>query len=453
MPAPATGHTGRVTAFLGTRRGALITMGVIIAAFLVFGVAWGVAHPAVFVKAGGDGEFIEIMAKQMLTTGVYAYKATTPNAIRTPAYPLFLAAVYAITGSARSTGGPHVLVYWLQLLFAAGSIVLTYLIGSEIFGRRPGLFAALLMALYPPMQQSAVKILTEPMTMLLFLAYVYVQLLAIRRDRRWLWLLTGVLFAGAVMVRPNLAVVGIVPLAYVLFAKHDWRRLLVQTALLAVGFALVVSPWVVRNVVTLHRPVVLADQTGDPLLAGIDPYHYELGWTYRYAGPSYLAYVKANAQAATGTVPAEFQVSKTTYALRVLGGMLRHQPARTVEWFTLGKLRSMFARLWEDGGGRTMTSVTWTIQFALVGLGFLGMALSFRDRRFRLLTFMIIVGVITLLPYVPEPRYVFSFMPLLAVLGAGAVMRAWEAPGPDGPEPVGDAPARETETEMPVARS
>jgi len=178
--------------------------------------------------------------------------------------------VYAITAARAAPGGPHVLVYWLQLLFAAGSIVLTYLIGSEIFGRRPGLFAALLMALYPPMQQSAVKILTEPMTMLLFLAYVYVQLLAIRRDRRWLWLLTGVLFAGAVMVRPNLAVVGSSlsrtcssPSTTGPPARPDRpARGRFRPGRLALGGAQ-----------RRHAPParVLADQTGDPLLAGIDP--------------------------------------------------------------------------------------------------------------------------------------------------------------------------------------
>jgi len=169
--------------------------------------------------------------------------------------------------------------------------------------------------------------------------------------------------------------------------------------------------------------VILADQTGDPLLAGVDPYHYELGAIYRYAGPSYVDYVKM--RAAGPPYPAGYELMKGEYGTRVIGTMLRHQPLKTIEWFTLGKLRSMFARLWEDGGGRTMTSITWVIQFAVVAFGFMGMALSLRDRRFRLPTFMILLAVAALLPYVPEPRYVFPLMPLLAVLAAGTMMRAW----------------------------
>ena len=426
MTARAAGWMTRARTFLGERRGALIVLGLIIAAFLTVGVVWGLTHPSAFTKATGDGVGYEELTKQWLTKGVYGFKSTEPNAWRTPAYPVMLAGIYAATGYADRPGGPYLLIYWIQLLFGAGSIALTYLIGSELLGRRAGLLAALLIAAYPPTLQSAAKILTEPMTMLFFLGYVYVQLLAIRRESKPLWFVTGALFAAAVLARPGLALIALVPLAYLLVTKRDWRRLLVQTALLAAGFALVVSPWFIRNVVELHDPIFLAKQTGDPLLAGVDPYHYEMGAKYRYGGPSYVAYTVARA-AGPGKVPPEFQVSKSEYAMHVIAGMLRKSPARTIEWFTLGKIRSLFARIWEFGPGGTILSIAWVVQIAIVGLGSLGMVLSIRDERFRLLTLMLLVGVASLLPYVPEPRYVFAFMPLLAVLGAGAAQRAWNA--------------------------
>lgn len=410
----------RFIASLGERRGALIALSVIIAAFLLFAVAWSLFPHTAFIRVKGDGAYYETLAKQLLTRGVYGYQSTRPNAWRTPGFPLFLAAVYRVTGYSNRPGGPYVLLYFIQILFGAGSIALTYLVGSELLGRRPGLLAALLVAIYPPTQQSAIQVLTEPLTLVLFLAYVYVQLLAVRRDRTWLWFAAGVTFASAVMVRPGLALVGLVPLLYVAATRRDWRRLGVQAAVLLAGFALVVAPWFVRNVITLHRPIILAEQTGDPVLAGADPYYYDISPKYEFAGPSYFAYTKLESSGAP-------HPSKMDFALQVIGNRLRMHPSQTIEWFTLGKLRSMFVRLFASGGGQTLESITWVVHLAIVVIGFLGMVLSIKDRRFRMLTFMIIVGVVSLLPYVPEPRYVYAFIPLLAVLAAGTMQRAWDA--------------------------
>jgi hypothetical protein len=259
--------------------------------------------------------------------------------------------------------------------------------------------------------------------MLLFLAYVYVQVLALKGRRRSLWLVAGLLFGATVMVRPGFLLVGTVPILYALISRPDRRGLLLRAALLAAGFAVVVSPWFVRNVVALHRPILLAEHTGDPLLAGIDPYHFEMGWKYRYAGPTYVEYM-AHHPVTFGPYAPAYDMAADDYALRAVGEMSRQNPLRVVEWFTLGKIRSMFTRQWEGGIG-AMATVTWFTLIAMVAFGFMGMALSIKEERFRLLTWIVVVGVVSLLPFVPEPRYVFEFMPLLAVLAAGAVYRAW----------------------------
>jgi 4-amino-4-deoxy-L-arabinose transferase-like glycosyltransferase len=442
MPEVPTQAVQRPAPHVAERRRSLIMLAVIVVAFLAYGIGYAFAHPEAFTMPKGDGINYEVMVKQLLKTGVYAYRDKVPNAAITPGYPVFLAGVYAASGkTTRPTGdngGPYRLIYWLQLAFAAGSIVLTYLIGAELFGRTPGLIAAVLLALFPPMQQSALKLLTEPLGMVLFLGYVYVQIVAMRRDRWWQWLIAGLLFGAAVMVRPSFATVGIVPLLYVLVTRRDWRRWLVQAVLLAAGFALVVSPWVVRNVQVMHRPIVLADHTGDPLLAGIDPYHYELGWKYRYSGPTYQDYMKHHPMASGPYAPA-YDMTNDEYAMKALGKMFQENPAGTIEWFTIGKLRSMFTRLWEGGTG-PMATVTWATLIVMVSFGFMGIVLAFKEERFRLLALMVAIGVATLLPFVPEPRFVFGLMPLLAVLGAGVIYRAWTL-RPYGPSIAAELPS------------
>ncbi len=407
---------------LGDRRKTLLVLGLIVVAFLLAGLVAEGGQELSSV-GGGDSKFYEIMVKQWLTKGVYAYKRDTPNAVVTPGYPVVLAAVYKATGYADRPGGPYRLIFWIQLLFAAGSVALTYFIGEELLGRGPGLLAAALMAAFPPMIGSATDILTEPLAMLLFLGFLYAQLRAMRRGGRWLYALAGALAAWVVMVRPSFLPLAALPFAYELLRRpRRWKTMIVPVALFVAAFAVVVSPWVARNAISLHRPMLLPNGRGDPVLAGVDPYHWELGPAYRYSGPSYQAYMAAHKSGKP--VPPEYDMQKEQYAYRVMGTMLRHQPTRLIAWMTIGKFGAMYGRTWE-GGMRNVLTLTWGVQGVLVVFGFSGVLLAFRDERLRLPALLVVVGTVALLPFVPEPRFVFGFFPLLAVLAAGALQRTF----------------------------
>jgi 4-amino-4-deoxy-L-arabinose transferase-like glycosyltransferase len=404
----------------------LVALAVIVLVFLVIGFMWAVRHPPLAQSNNGDGRFYETMVKQLLTTGVYGYKSTTPNAYVTPGYPYFLAAVYAVTGYATKARGPYGLIHMLQLLMSAGSIVLTYLIGSELFGRRVGLGAAALIALFPPLYVQVFQLVTEPMAMVTFLGSIYALLLAKRRGAVWLWALAGGLFAVAILVRPGFLIAGIAGAAYALWTGEDRSRWLVHLGAAAVAFAVVVSPWVTRNVIQFHEPVLLSNHMGDPLLAGVDPYHWEKLAKYQYAGPTYFRYMELQSEAASGNAGAA--ISRDAFMRSAVIGLVRADPVGMVEWFTIGKLRSMYARIWMAQKGWIL-SLTWAVQFVLVGLGFGGVLLAIRDPRLRLLAAIILFGVATLLPFVPEPRFVYCYWPLLAVCAAAMMSAAWRGAG------------------------
>jgi hypothetical protein len=211
------------------------------------------------------------------------------------------------------------------------------------------------------------------------------------------------------------------------FLHSDLKGAATRAALVAAGFAIVVSPWVVRNVVTLHQPFVLSQtgREGDPLLAGVDPYYYERGDQYKYAGPSYKRYFTATVQTPEGPKPLSATIGRKEYGMQVLKEELRRRPVTTIEWFTTGKMRAMFGRLW-DAGDHTTLTIAWFDQFAIVGLGLAVLLAMLRQRRLRVVGLMLLVGVGSLLPFVPEPRFVFSFMPLLAVFAANAAVRIVE---------------------------
>jgi hypothetical protein len=67
-----------------------------------------------------------------------------------------------------------------------------------------------------------------------------------------------------------------------------------------------------------------------------------------------------------------------------------------------------------------------TVIRALIAvLGWVGVVYSLWDRRLLAISLMIVIGTLTLLPFVPEPRFVFGYLPLLAVLAAAMLRRIW----------------------------
>lgn len=67
-----------------------------LAAFLRIDFLTSVHH-----KVSHDSIYYDEMVRQLLETGVYAYKDTEPNAQVTPGYPLFMAAVYKLADYER----------------------------------------------------------------------------------------------------------------------------------------------------------------------------------------------------------------------------------------------------------------------------------------------------------------------------------------------------------------
>ncbi|TLM72538.1 MAG: hypothetical protein FDZ70_08335 [Actinobacteria bacterium] len=208
----------------------MLVVGIVL--YLAFGVIYAARSSATLSTPLGDGQYYEIMARQILTDHVYGYKSDRPNAYVTPGYPLFLAAVYGVTGHAEE-GRPWPVLVALQLLFGAGAIALVYVLGSDLAGERAGAIAAFLFALYPPGFLIAPLWLTEPLGTVALLGYVVLQLRARERRSVPLALAAGAVLALAVLTRPAVLPVAVVPFA--LRAALGPREGLVRQAALALA--------------------------------------------------------------------------------------------------------------------------------------------------------------------------------------------------------------------------
>ena len=211
--------------------------------------------------------------------GFSAPGSTAPTAYRPPLYPVMLAAIILSGGGAVTIGVVHVLL-------GTATVGLTWAIGRKLqLGNRAG-WAAALVALDPLLLLYA----SYPMTETLFTFLVALLLLRIAVSnadksnappRRWRQAVTGGVFGLCALCRPTTWPFAVL-LAMLWLGRH-WRTLattpvrtiaaaLPWPALLAA--ALTISPWLVRNLVVFHRPILTTTHGGYTLLLGNNPVFY-----------------------------------------------------------------------------------------------------------------------------------------------------------------------------------
>ncbi len=184
------------------------------------------------------------------------------HSVQTASFPpgfVFLLAAASVVGF-KSFFAQRI---WCCIIGAA-AITVTGLAGREIAGRRVGLIAAALIAVYPNVWMSDELGLSETVTPLLV---SFVLLMAYRFWKRpglasVVWF--GVSIGVAAIARDELALLGLfifVPM--VLMAKSlTWRRRITGVALGGLAGLLVVAPWVGYNLSRFKNPVFISSGLG-----------------------------------------------------------------------------------------------------------------------------------------------------------------------------------------------
>src|SRR5438552_7553927 len=167
-----------------------------------------------------------------------------PEVIRTPGYPLFVAAIDRVIGQG------HLAVATAQALVFAAICLLVYALALRVVNDRIAFAAALFTALYPPLPYFAALTLTEVFTSFLVTLGVYLWLRSLRNGNGWA-AGAGAILAWAALTRPSFQYL---PLALIAAAWLVAPRGTVARrrgiVLLAV-FAAALTPWLLYNVVFL----------------------------------------------------------------------------------------------------------------------------------------------------------------------------------------------------------
>jgi 4-amino-4-deoxy-L-arabinose transferase-like glycosyltransferase len=215
---------------------------------------WPVSDYGVFDK----------IAMNVATGHGYALTAGLPTTYRPPGYPLLLAGIYAVFGHSILAAR------LVNALLGVMGCFLTYVLASQLFDRRIGLFAALIVAGFPSYILHGNLLATENLFIPLLLGSLVTFLHAVQQEKaRWAyWILSGALLGAAVLTRPAILLLPAVWGGVLL-----WQRVpLKQTAIavLVIGGVMVatIAPWTVRNARVSGEFIPVATEGGITLLAG-----------------------------------------------------------------------------------------------------------------------------------------------------------------------------------------
>jgi hypothetical protein len=176
-----------------------------------------------------------------------------PEVIRTPVYPMFLAAIYKVAGTGQLP------VALAQTALFAAIVLFVHAIARRIDKDRDGLAlgAAALTALFSPIPYFGALVVTELWTTFVFTASMWMAIRAVRSRRLAAFGALGILLGLTALSRPVFALfpVGIVLVGLVFFPLTRVRRRpsLGAWAVLLLAFAIAMLPWFAYNYVTLGQ--------------------------------------------------------------------------------------------------------------------------------------------------------------------------------------------------------
>jgi 4-amino-4-deoxy-L-arabinose transferase-like glycosyltransferase len=189
-------------------------------------------------------------ARTFVASGTYGFVAGHPSALTQPLYGFFLIPIYWIFGRSWESVG-------LAQILVAALTALTVLAIARRIAPRLAVLAAVVATLNPYLIWHDVHVNREILDQLVLALIVLTVLLALeRRTLRWV-VLTGALCGVAVLGNPRLLAVPL--LVGVFLAVLKVGRPAVTIAVVVVAAGVVVSPWVIRNKVSVGCFAVTTD--------------------------------------------------------------------------------------------------------------------------------------------------------------------------------------------------
>lgn len=368
-----------------------------------------------------------------------------PAITRPPAYPFFMAAVYACVGE-RMDARPEIwrsrwhILRLVQGLLDASVCVLVFFLARALapaLAWAP-LMAAAIYAVSPYNVFYARALLSECLTSFLLTAGLLACVHAARRSARLGWLATGVLLGLAVLANPQLVLFPVLLGAWLFLRSAGGCRDRLRAPLLCLaGTALAVAPWLARNALVFHRPATISLS---PLWSSVFFKTFESKDTWCgfstppesvFPDPEERAAIKARMDSIfwflnRGTV--ELAEADREFRPLVLQ-RIREHPGRTLASWIEGVPRLWYQDYIQMYRDREATGVFVLVYLALA-LYAAGRASPPERAAMAPVGLLAVYVTLVFLPLHIEPRYSVTAMPgLIAVAGSGLARAIADASG------------------------
>lgn len=328
-----------------------------------------------------------------------------------PGYPLVLALALTVFGQNLIVGK------LLNAVLGAATALFVYIFATRVSNRRVGIVAGTITAIFPTQVFFSTVLLTEVLFTTLTTAFVLLVMIwtAERRPSTWQLLTLGLLAGFMSLVRAEAVLLILAVAVLWKFFLPSWRQLVRNLAIFVLGVALLVTPWAIRNYVTLGEFEWRARGPGG-FGAGLSPDFDEqlLLRFFQIDPPSFgelsRHYLTHPWDAGTVTIRKFARLySNDTYAVGWIQGNHVQPPLSSVEvsrWSTLAD------------------SYYFTIGVLAVP-GVLAW-LIIQDRRRALVLWFLASWSLVYLPFIPSARYHFPVIPMLAVFAAFVLVSVWD---------------------------
>ena len=239
------------------------------ASFGIFGLALAIRITYNFVVAYGyyplhDSLTYQSIAYNLFREHCYCLLPHLATVDRAPLWPGIIAVIYG-------TLGPHDrTVRFLLSFVGATTCTLLYYFAKDLFGKRSGIFAGLLAALYPFLYVYDGWLYSESLYTFLLLAFCYTLYHLRRWPHRNLLLLNGLLLGLLSLTRPNgIAILALLWLWTLLMGQTKriaWRGACKNSMIISIVTLTLLAPWTIRNYRVTHAFISIAVGDGKVLL-------------------------------------------------------------------------------------------------------------------------------------------------------------------------------------------
>ena len=216
-----------------------------------------------------DPDSYRAIAVNLVESGVYSLGGD-PTAFRPPVYPLILSLGMFL-------GIPHgIWVGGIHILFGVLTVLLTYRVALMMSRKPVALLAATLVCVDPILLNQSVLTMTETTATLLGILAIWLLVRTVDNANKLNIVLTGVTLGVAGLCRPTFFVFAAMGLLVLMFSKTvPWKEQLRTNLLVGCCLLVTIAPWVIRNQISLGKPVLATTHGGYTLLLGNNPLFYE----------------------------------------------------------------------------------------------------------------------------------------------------------------------------------